>query len=111
MEDLLISIEIQLKNANELVAELEKSINPIVKELDELQGKIRSMEHIEEISNQVDLLKKKLAWAWVYSVDKQLQDKSKRIEELKGRIPICQSRIDQHIVSAPVFPDESYAKS
>ncbi|KAL3337859.1 hypothetical protein AABB24_030151 [Solanum stoloniferum] len=55
------------------------------------------MEHIEEISNQVDLLKKKLAWAWVYSVDKQLQDKSKRIEELKGRIPTCQSRIDQHL--------------
>lgn len=97
VEDLLIGIEIQLKNANELVAELEKSINPIVKELDELQGKIRSMEHIEEISNQVDLLKKKLAWAWVYSVDKQLQDKSKRIEELKGRIPTCQSRIDQHL--------------
>ncbi|KAJ8542030.1 hypothetical protein K7X08_016896 [Anisodus acutangulus] len=97
VEDLLIGIEIQLKNANELVAELEKSINPIVKELDELQGKIRNMEHIEEISNQVDLLKKKLAWAWVYSVDKQLQDKSKRIEELKGRIPTCQSRIDQHL--------------
>ncbi|CAN4097243.1 unnamed protein product [Withania somnifera] len=97
VEDLLIGIEIQLKNANELVAELEKSINPIVKELDELQGKIRSMEHIEEISNQIDSLKKKLAWAWVYSVDKQLQDKSKRIEELKGRIPTCQSRIDQHL--------------
>ncbi|XP_060213063.1 structural maintenance of chromosomes protein 6B-like isoform X2 [Lycium barbarum] len=97
VEDLLIGIEIQLKNANELVAELEKSINPIVKELDELQGKIRNMEHIEEISNQVDLLKKKLAWAWVYSVDKQLQDKNKRIEELKGRIPTCQSRIDQHL--------------
>lgn len=97
VEDLLIGIEIQLKNANELVAKLEKSINPIVKELDELQGKIRSMEHIEEISNQVDLLKKKLAWTWVYSVDKQLQDKSKRIEELKGRIPTCQSRIDQHL--------------
>lgn len=97
VEDLLIGIQSQLKNANELVAELEKSINPIVKELDELQGKIRSMEHIEEISNQVDLLKKKLAWAWVYSVDKQLQDKSKRIEELKGRIPTCQSRIDQHL--------------
>ncbi|XP_015076680.1 structural maintenance of chromosomes protein 6B [Solanum pennellii] len=97
VEDLLIGIQSQLKNANELVAELEKSINPIEKELDELQGKIRSMEHIEEISNQVDLLKKKLAWAWVYSVDKQLQDKSKRIEELKGRIPTCQSRIDQHL--------------
>ncbi|KAK6790016.1 hypothetical protein RDI58_013816 [Solanum bulbocastanum] len=97
VEDLLIGIQSQLKNANELVTELEKSINPIVKELDELQGKIRSMEHIEEISNQVDLLKKKLAWAWVYSVDKQLQDKSKRIEELKGRIPTCQSRIDQHL--------------
>lgn len=97
VEDLLIGIQSQLKNANELVAELEKSINPIEKELDELQGKIRSMEHIEEISNQVDLLKKKLAWAWVYSVDKQLQDKIKRIEELKGRIPTCQSRIDQHL--------------
>lgn len=97
VEDLLIGIQSQLKNANELVAELEKSINPIVKELDELQGKIRSMEHIEEISNQVDLLKKKLAWAWVYSVDKQLEDKSKRIEELKGRIPTCQFRIDQHL--------------
>ncbi|WMV31144.1 hypothetical protein MTR67_024529 [Solanum verrucosum] len=111
VEDLLIGIQSQLKNANELVAELEKSINPIVKELDELQGKIRSMEHIEEISNQVDLLKKKLAWAWVYSVDKQLQDKSKRIEELKGRIPTCQSRIDQHLVSALVFHGESYVKS
>ncbi|KAM3281888.1 structural maintenance of chromosomes protein 6B [Capsicum chacoense] len=97
VEDLLIGIDIQLKNANELVVELEKSINPIVKELDELQGKIRSMEHIEEISNKVDLLKKKLAWAWVYIVDKQLQDKNKRIAELKGRIPTCQSRIDQHL--------------
>ncbi|XP_055810992.1 structural maintenance of chromosomes protein 6B-like isoform X2 [Solanum dulcamara] len=106
VEDLLFGIEIQLKNANELVAELEKSINPIVKELDELQGKIRSMEHIEEISNQVDSLKKKLAWAWVYNVDKQLQDKSKRIEELKGRVPTCQSRIDQHLTKMEELNDQ-----
>lgn len=99
VDDLLKSIEKQLNGANELVEDLEISIRPIQKELNELQGKIKSMEEVEEISQQVQLLKKKLAWAHVYDVDNQLQQESARIEKLKDRIPYCQDLIDRQLVS------------
>lgn len=99
MNDLLQSIFEQLRSANALVDELEATIQPIEKELNELQVKIKNMEHIEEISQQVQLLKKKLAWSWVYSVDKQLGDLNVKIAKLKDRIPTCQARIDQELVS------------
>nr|GLL39382.1 structural maintenance of chromosomes protein 6B-like [Ipomoea trifida] len=95
VEDLLKGIEGHLCNADSLIDELEKSISPIVKEIEELKIKIRSVEHIEEISHQLELLKKKLAWSWVYNVDTQLREKSELIVKMNARIPMCQSRIDQ----------------
>lgn len=99
VNDLLVNIGTRLDSANTLVEELEKSIEPILKELNELQVKIRNMEHVEEISQQVQQLKKKLAWSWVYDVDRQLQEQSAKIEKLKDRIPTCQARIDRQLVS------------
>lgn len=99
VDELLKSISSQLVDANEVVNELESSIRPVEKELKELQEKIKNMEHIEEISQKVQLLKKRLAWSWVYDVDKQLQEQSEKIETLKSRIPKCQDRIDWQIVS------------
>ncbi|RAL37243.1 hypothetical protein DM860_004165 [Cuscuta australis] len=97
VEDLLKGIETHIGNADSLIDELEKLISPILRELQELQAKIKSMEHIEEISLQVEVLRKKLAWSWVYNVDTQLQEKSELIKKLQGRIPLCQSRIDQSL--------------
>lgn len=82
-----------------MVESLENSITPMVKELNELQGKIRNMEHVEEISQQVQMLKKKLAWSWVYDVDRQLREQGATLEKLKNRIPTCQARIDRQLVS------------
>ncbi|CAK9135142.1 unnamed protein product [Ilex paraguariensis] len=107
VSDLLGSIEKELSGANELVDKLEKSISPILKELNELQGKIKSMERVEEISQQVQLLKKKLAWSWVYDVDKQLQEQNARIEKLKERIPACQARIDRQLSSMPLLEESA----
>ncbi|KAF7146871.1 hypothetical protein RHSIM_Rhsim03G0166000 [Rhododendron simsii] len=97
VDELLKSISSQLVDANEVVNELESSIRPVERELKELQEKIKNMEHIEEISQKVQLLKKRLAWSWVYDVDKQLQEQSEKIETLKSRIPKCQDRIDSQI--------------
>ncbi|KAJ4830375.1 Structural maintenance of chromosomes protein 6B [Turnera subulata] len=97
VNDLLQSIYEQLGSANALVDELETSIEPIEKELTELQQKIKNMEHLEEVSQQVQQLKKKLAWSWVYSVDKQLEEQNMRIAKLKERIPTCQAKIDWEI--------------
>lgn len=99
MDDLLKSIEKQLSGAHELVKNLENSISPVLKELGELQGKIKSMEQVEEISQRVQLLKKKLAWAHVYDIDDQIQQEDARIEKLKGRIPYCQDLIERQTVS------------
>jgi len=88
VNDLLQNIYEHLKSANALVHELEESIKPMQKELDELQGKIKNMEHVEEISQKVQQLKKKLAWSWVYDVDKQLAEQSAKIGILKDRIPV-----------------------
>lgn len=98
VNDLLLSINEQLKSANALVDELEASIKPIEKELTELQGKIKNMEHLEEMSQQVQQLKKKLAWSWVYSVDKELQEQMVKVGKLKERIPTCQARIDHELM-------------
>ncbi|KAM7499521.1 hypothetical protein LguiA_023935 [Lonicera macranthoides] len=105
VDDLLKSIRRLLNYANELVGQLEKSIAPVLKELNELQGKIKSMEHVEEISQQVQMLKKKLAWSWVYDVDKQLEQEAARIVKLKDRIPACQGRIDRQLVKVEEMRD------
>lgn len=96
VDELLKSIKQQLDDLNELVDELESTIRPVQKELNELQLKIKNMEHVEEISLQVQLLKKKLAWSWVYDEDKQLEEQNAKIDTLKKRVPKCQERIDYH---------------
>ncbi|KAG6659254.1 structural maintenance of chromosomes protein 6B-like isoform X1 [Carya illinoinensis] len=97
VNDLLKNIYEHLKSATALICELEESIKPIQKEIEELQGKIRNMEHVEEISQQVQQLKKKLAWSWVYDVDKQLVEQNAKIGILKDRIPACQAKIDMQL--------------
>ena len=63
MHDLLKNIGNQLDTSSAMIDEMEASIKPCVKELDELQKKIKSMEYVEEMSQQVQQLKKKLAWS------------------------------------------------
>ncbi|KAG6382819.1 hypothetical protein SASPL_157470 [Salvia splendens] len=96
VDDLLNGIGKQLQDANGLISHLEDSLRPAKKELDELQEKIKNMEVMEEMSQQVQLLRKKLAWSWVYDADRKLDEQHKLIEKLKGRIPSCQAMIDQN---------------
>nr|GEX26013.1 structural maintenance of chromosomes protein 6B-like [Tanacetum cinerariifolium] len=63
---LLENFRDNLDKENSEVVELERQIAPIEKELDELRGKIKSLEHIEEISQRIQLLRKKHAWSIVY---------------------------------------------
>ncbi|KAM0053457.1 putative structural maintenance of chromosomes protein [Helianthus debilis subsp. tardiflorus] len=105
VDDLLKSVKDNLDKANGEVVELEKSIAPIEKELNDLQGKIRSMEHVEEIAQQVQLLTKKCAWSVVYDIDKQIQVEVARIKKLEERIPRCQARIDQQIAKVAELQD------
>lgn len=69
-------------------------MKPIEKELSELQEKIDSMKHVERITQDLQELKKKLAWSWVYKVDGELQEKLGGMERMKDRIPIVQAKID-----------------
>lgn len=103
VSDLLQNIRNQLDAANATVDSLESSIKPIMSELDELSAKIKNMEHMEEISQQVQQLKKKLAWAWVYDEDRQIQEQSAKLAKLKDRIPTCQEKIDRLSVSEIVI--------
>lgn len=108
VNDLLENINILLKAANDIVCELEASIRPVEKELINLKEKIKNMEHVEEISQQVQQLKKKLAWAWVYDVDRQLQEQHVKIGKLRDRIPACQQEIDHRIVSVNFWWNYAY---
>lgn len=99
VSDLLDNIRNQLRTAASIVEELEKSISPIMRELDELREKIKNMEHVEEIAQELQDLRKKLAWSWVYDVDKQIEEQNAKIEKLKERIPACQDKIDRNSVS------------
>lgn len=94
VNDLLESIDHRLKTADGIVCELEDSLKPIEKELSELQEKIESMKHVERITQDLQELKKKLAWSWVYKVDGELQEKLGGMERMKDRIPIVQAKID-----------------
>ncbi|CAM0950661.1 unnamed protein product [Alopecurus aequalis] len=96
VNELLETIRDQLNSADSIVQDLEKSIKPVMRELDELREKIKNMEHIEEISHDIDNLKKKLAWSWVYDVDKQIEEQTVKLQKLKERIPACQDRIDRN---------------
>ncbi|KZV51907.1 structural maintenance of chromosomes protein 6B-like [Dorcoceras hygrometricum] len=106
VDDLLKGIEKQLNDASALVNHLEETLRPILKELDELQEKIKSMEFVEEISQQLQLLKKKLAWSWVYEADRKLDMQRKNIEKLKGRVPTCQEKIDEQHLIIEKFSDQ-----
>lgn len=103
VNDLLQDIRNQLDAANATVDSLESSIKPIESELEELSAKIKNMEYVEEISQQVQQLKKKLAWAWVYDVDRQIQEQSAKLAKLKDRVPTCQEKIDRLTVSEIVI--------
>ncbi|XP_039809676.1 structural maintenance of chromosomes protein 6B-like isoform X4 [Panicum virgatum] len=96
VNDLLGSIRKNLNAADSIVEELERSIMPVLKELDDIQDKIKYMEHIEEIAHEIENLKKKLAWAWVYDVDKKIGEQTEKLEKLRERIPACQERIDRN---------------
>nr|CAB3456474.1 unnamed protein product [Digitaria exilis] len=100
VNDMLGSIREKLTSADAIVEELENSIGTVLKDLDDIQRKIKNMEHIEEIAQEIDNLKKKLAWAWVYDVVKKIEGQADKLEKLKERIPACQERIDRNTVSA-----------
>lgn len=89
-----------MKAASALLDELVETIQPIEKEISELLGKIKTMEKFEEIYQQLLLLKKKLAWSWVYDVDRELKEQSDKLIKLRERVPTCQDRIDQKLVSS-----------
>lgn len=97
VDELLNGIEQALETANELVQELERSIEPVVRELDELQEKIKNTEHVEELSERVKEMKFKLAWSWVYNVDRELLKQSTVVEKRKSLLPACQAKIDQRL--------------
>lgn len=86
-------------SADSIVLELEASIRPMLRELDQLREKIKNMEHVEEIAQELEVLKKKLAWSWVYDVDRQITEQALKIEKLKERVPACQEKIDRKSVS------------
>ncbi|KAK8483858.1 hypothetical protein V6N13_076774 [Hibiscus sabdariffa] len=109
VDDLLQSILKQLKDAYALVDELENLIRPVQLELNDLQEKIENIRRVEQISQEVQLLRKKLAWSWVYDVDKQLQGQRKKIETLKNRIPTCQAKIDSTLEKLEKL-DERFSK-
>jgi DNA repair exonuclease SbcCD ATPase subunit len=106
VNDLLESISCEINTARGVVEELDAAIRPIEKELNELQVKIKTMEHVEQISLQVQQLKKKLAWSWVYDVDKKLEEQNVRIEKLKSRVPTCQAKIDKQLVCLPTLSSQ-----
>ncbi|KAK8964204.1 hypothetical protein KSP40_PGU012886 [Platanthera guangdongensis] len=95
VRELLEGIKSHLDASNAVLTELESSISPIVEELKELHEKIKNMEHVEEIAQDVQNLKRKLAWSWVYDVDRQIEEHNIKFEKLKDRVPTCQARIDQ----------------
>ncbi|GER35076.1 structural maintenance of chromosomes family protein [Striga asiatica] len=94
VDDLLKGIEKQVNEAKAMVMHLEESLRPILKEIDELQEKIKSMEFVEEMSQQLQLLRMKLAWSHVYKVEKSLEKKRKMIEDQNRNISNLQAQID-----------------
>lgn len=98
VNDLLENIDQHLNSANGIISELEDSVKPIEKELNELQEKIDNMKHVEKITQELQELKKKLAWSWVYKVDSDLQKQAASVEKLKDRIPVVQAKIDGKMV-------------
>ncbi|CAA0834565.1 Structural maintenance of chromosomes protein 6B [Striga hermonthica] len=94
VDDLLKGIEKQVNEAKAMVMHLEESLRPILKEINELQEKIKSMEFVEEMSQQLQLLRKKLAWSYVYNDENSLEKKHKKIEEQKRKISNLQAQID-----------------
>ncbi|XP_074291145.1 structural maintenance of chromosomes protein 6B-like isoform X2 [Silene latifolia] len=97
VDELLNKIEDFLETAHGFVLELEKSIEPVVKELTELQEKIKNMEHIEELAERIKEMKFKLAWSWVYNVDRDMIKQRSIIDKRKSHISTCEAEINQRL--------------
>ncbi|CAI0380925.1 unnamed protein product [Linum tenue] len=99
-----------LKSVSAAVDEDEASIKPVEKELEDLQRKIRNMKHLEEISQEIEVLTKKLAWALVYDVDKKKKEHIVMMDTLKQRVPACQRKIDEQLAKMESLKEKSSKK-
>ncbi|KAJ7525604.1 hypothetical protein O6H91_17G058500 [Diphasiastrum complanatum] len=94
VNDLLKGIDRNLDEAVAIVRELQDSLRPSLEELKALDGQIKYAEQVEEMSQQVGVLRKKLAWSWVYEVDEKIRNELQLVEKYQSRVPICQAKID-----------------
>ncbi|KAH9605748.1 hypothetical protein KSS87_010194 [Heliosperma pusillum] len=108
VDELLNKIEEFLETAHVFVLELEKSIEPVVKELTELQEKIKNMEHIEELAERIKEMKFRLAWSWVYNVDRDIIKQRSIVDKRKSHISTCEAEINQRLEKIEGFRS-SYA--
>jgi chromosome segregation ATPase len=93
--ELLMTIREKIENAAAVVEELKQEMVPFIEELKTLDEQIRNAQEIEEMAQQVGVLKKKLAWCWVYDTKKKLQLEAQNLEKFQSRIPTCQRKIDE----------------
>jgi cytidylate kinase len=83
------------ENAGALGEELKQEMALFIEELRTLDEYIRNAQEIEEMGQQVVVLKKKLAWYLVYDAQKKVQLEAQNLEKLQSCIPTCQRKIDE----------------
>jgi hypothetical protein len=83
------------ENAGALVEVLKQEMALFIEELRTLDEYIRNAQEIEEMAQQVGVLKKKPAWYLVYDMQKKVQLEAQNLEKLQNCIPTCQRKIDE----------------
>jgi hypothetical protein len=83
------------ENAGALVEVLKQEMALFIEELRTLDEYIRNAQEIEEMAQQVGVLKKKPAWYLVYDMQKKVQLEAQNLEKLQNCILTCQRKIDE----------------
>uniref|UniRef100_A0A803N9M3 Uncharacterized protein n=1 Tax=Chenopodium quinoa TaxID=63459 RepID=A0A803N9M3_CHEQI len=95
VDDLLQEIERTLKTANELVQELEISIEPVVRELNELQAKIKTLSVLKNC--QIEQTKSRMELKQEYErIMFDVQKKTKHVKSLKQQIAEHSTPVSRH---------------
>ncbi|GBG82316.1 hypothetical protein CBR_g34600 [Chara braunii] len=68
-------------------------LEPLRTELTALDAQLKEAQEITQLQSEIESLKKKLAWSYVYKKDAEIAEAIKKIQELEERVVIVQQKI------------------
>ncbi|BBN16913.1 structural maintenance of chromosomes protein 6 [Marchantia polymorpha subsp. ruderalis] len=93
-----------------IIEESLQALQPLQNQLKQVEEQIKYKQQVEQLHEQIEELERKLAWSWVYEVEREMTTKQEELEKIKKRIPQCQKKIDEAKAKVSTIGDLYSAK-